>query len=161
MSQIEFTVPGVPVGKGRPRATAESGKARMYTPAKTARYESTAALFASHAMSGRPPFTGPMCVFMDIVLPVPESWSKRRQAAALAGQEWPTKKPDMDNVVKGIFDALNGIVWKDDVQVVALNVGKVYGPTPGVAVRVRPILPPAPAYTLESLAENAAQMETA
>lgn len=147
---IEFTVPGVPVGKGRPRAARTPHGISMRTPAKTARYESTAALFAAQAMTGRPPFSGPMCVFMDIVLPVPTSWSKKRQTAALAGQEWPTKKPDMDNVVKGIFDALNGIVWQDDVQVVALNVGKVYGPTPGVAVRIRPILPPAPTYRLET-----------
>lgn len=161
MSQIEFTVPGIPIGKGRPRATTVKGKARMYTPARTANYEGTVALFAAQAMTGRQPFSGPMCVFMDVVLPIPASWSKKRQAAALAGQEWPTKKPDMDNVVKGIFDAMNGIVWNDDVQVVALNVGKVYGPTPGVAVRVRPIMPPAPTYTLESLAEKAAQMEAA
>src|SRR5690606_4540484 len=108
-------------------------------------------LFASQAMIGRPPFSGPMCVFMDIVLPIPASWSKKRQAAAMAGQEWPTKKPDMDNVIKGVFDALTGIVWTDDVQVVALNVGKAYGPTPGVAVRVRPIPPPAPVYSLDVL----------
>lgn len=140
MTQIEFTIPGIPVGKGRPRAAKRGKHVTLYTPAKTVTYENTAALFASQAMTGRPPFSGPMCVFMDIMLPIPGSWSKKRQEAARTGKEWPTKKPDMDNVIKGIFDAMNGIVWADDVQVVALNVGKMYSDSPGVVVRIRPIL---------------------
>lgn len=38
----------------------------------------------------------------------------------------PTKKPDMDNVVKIVLDALNGFAWHDDAQVVDLSVMKVY-----------------------------------
>lgn len=80
---------------------------------------------------------------MTMVLPVPKSWSKRKQADALAGQLMPTTKPDLDNCVKAIFDAVNGIVWTDDVQVVGLRVRKVYGATPGVQVIVSPYVPQA------------------
>lgn len=138
---VQFFVPGKPQGKGRPRAVARGKFVRMYTPAKTATYESTVALAASQAMAGREPFTGPVEALMTMVLPVPSSWSRRKQADATAGLVVPTTKPDMDNVVKAVFDAVNGIVWTDDVQVVGLRVRKVYGATPGVQVIVSPYVP--------------------
>lgn len=138
MSIVRFTVPGKPVGKGRPRAAKRGKHITLYTPQTTVTYESTVALAASQAMTGRPLIEGPAEVLMTMVLPVPASWSKRKQADALAGQLMPTTKPDMDNVVKAIFDAVNGIVWTDDVQVVGLRVRKVYGATPGVQVTVSP-----------------------
>lgn len=135
---VRFVVPGNPVGKGRPRAAKRGKNIVLYTPEKTASYESTVALAASQAMAGRPLITGPAEVLMTMVVSVPKSWSKRKQADALAGQTMPTTKPDMDNVLKAIFDAINGIVWNDDVQVVGLRARKVYGATPGVHVTVSP-----------------------
>jgi len=137
---IKFSVPGAPVGKGRPKVSSSGGKfARMYTPEKTASYETLVALAAQQAMEGRPLLSGPVNVRMAILLPVPASWSKRKQAAALAGLVYPTKKPDADNVVKAIFDGINGVVWNDDVQVCGLNMTKRYACTPGVEVLVSPI----------------------
>lgn len=141
INTVRFVVPGKPVGKGRPRAAKRGAHITLYTPKTTATYESTVALAASHAMAGRPPITGPAEVLMTLVLPVPKSWSKRKQADALAGQLMPTTKPDMDNVVKAVFDAVNGIVWTDDVQVVGLRVRKTYGATPCVQVTVSPYVP--------------------
>ena len=137
---ITFIVPGKPVGKGRPRAAARGKHITLYTPQKTATYESTVALAADQAMAGKPLITGPVETLMTIVLPVPASWPKRKQADALAGVVMPTSKPDMDNVVKAIFDAINGIVWTDDVQVVGLRVRKVYGAIPRVQVTVSPYI---------------------
>ena len=57
--------------------------------------------------------------------------------AALAGEIFPTSKPDVDNVIKGIFDAMNEIVWRDDKQVVDLTVKKRYAETPMARVMVR------------------------
>ena len=140
MIVISFTVPGTPVGKGRPRVTTRGGKfAQMYTPAKTANYESLIALAAQQAMAGRALITGPADVEMTMLLPVPVSWSKKKQAAALSGQVYPTKKPDADNVVKAIFDGINGVVWVDDVQACDLVVRKRYAATPGVQVVVKEI----------------------
>lgn len=133
---IEFTIPGIPVGKGRPRAARRGKHITMYTPAKTVSYESTVALFASQAMGARSPLNGPVSADLIISLPVPASWSKKRTQAALSGLEHPAKKPDADNVIKGIFDGMNGIVWVDDVQVVALTAIKQYAQVPGVQVRI-------------------------
>jgi Holliday junction resolvase RusA-like endonuclease len=55
---------------------------------------------------------------------------------ALAGEVLPTTKPDADNVVKAVFDGLNGVLWRDDVLVVDLRVRKRYAATPCVRVEV-------------------------
>lgn len=135
---IAFTIPGEPQGKGRPRVGKIGGHARMFTPAKTAAYEGLIAHAAQQAMAGGAPLDCPCAVQVSITLSVPASWSKRKQAAALLGEVLPTKKPDTDNVVKAVFDGMNGVVWRDDVQAVDLAVKKRYGATPGVFVRVSP-----------------------
>lgn len=133
---VYFFVPGTPQGKGRPRAVARGKFVRMYTPQKTATYESTVALFASQAMAGQPLFEGPVAVSVSIEMPVPASWSKKKQSQAAAGTLFPTGKPDADNVLKALFDAMNGVVWVDDTQVVQIECRKRYGCKPGVFVSV-------------------------
>lgn len=133
---VGFLVPGKPVGKGRPRAAKQGKHITLYTPEKTVSYESTVALAASQAMAGKPLIDGPVSVIMQMVAPVPGSWSNRKKDHALDGIIMPITKPDMDNVVKAIFDAVNGVVWHDDTQVVDLQVRKRYGATPCVNVIV-------------------------
>ena len=136
-THVEFKVPGEPQGKGRPRATTINGMARLYTPKKTASYEGLIAHAAALAMAGRPPLSEPVRLDIDIVCTVPASWSGKKRRQALAGAIRPAKKPDADNVVKAVCDGLNGVVWVDDVQAVEGGWRKVYGPTPGVSVRVQ------------------------
>ena len=135
---ISFTVPGQPVGKGRPKVASRGGKfAQLYTPEKTANYEGLVALAGRTAMDGRDLIAGPVSVSLDIRLAIPASWSKKKQAAALTGLVAATKKPDTDNTVKAVFDGMNGVVWVDDVQAVELTARKRYAATPGVEVTVR------------------------
>jgi Holliday junction resolvase RusA-like endonuclease len=133
---ITFTIPGNPVGKGRPRVSRRGGFARMYTPEKTASYESLVAMAGHIAMGDMHVWLCACAVTLDIRVPVPASWSQKKRAAALAGLVHPTTKPDIDNVEKAVFDGLNGVVWKDDVQVVSVTKRKRYGDRPGVEVRV-------------------------
>ena len=135
---IAFEIPGPPIGKGRPRAFRMGNSVRMHTPEKTASYESLVKLAARMAMKSAAPMALPVALSLIVLHPIPKSWSKRRQEAALAGTERPTTKPDADNVAKVIADACNGIVWVDDAQVVELSVSKRYSSTPGVMVEVRP-----------------------
>lgn len=133
---LTFTIPGQPQGKGRPRIGKVGQHARMFTPAKTVAYEGLVAHAAQQAMAGRPLLEGPLCVGLNLDCQVPASWSQRKQRDALAGAIRPTSKPDIDNVVKAIFDGLNGVAWRDDVQVVFLVVTKRYAEVPGVRVEV-------------------------
>jgi Holliday junction resolvase RusA-like endonuclease len=130
MSRIDFTVPGEPQGKGRPRVGRVGGHARMFTPEKTAAYEGLI------AMAGRPLMTGGVLLTLRIFRSIPASWSKKKRAAALAGRVHATTKPDIDNVEKAVADGLNGVVWVDDVQVVAVEKWKLYAETPCVVVQI-------------------------
>ncbi|WP_230964091.1 RusA family crossover junction endodeoxyribonuclease, partial [Pseudomonas aeruginosa] len=87
---VMFTVPGEPVGKGRPRIGRVGAQARMFTPAKTANYEGLIAHSGQQAMAGRALFEGPVLVELDIALSIPQSMSKKRKALALSGQLHPT-----------------------------------------------------------------------
>ncbi len=136
---IAFVVPGKAVGKGRPRATRVGAKAvRLYTPPKTAAYEETVAFSAAHAMAGFAMFDGPVTVQLDVECEPPKSWSKKAKTEALAGLRRPTAKPDIDNTIKAIFDAINGVVWVDDSQVVAITAIKRYAEADAVFVMVTP-----------------------
>lgn len=134
---VIFTIPGEPVAKARARATMVAGRARMYTPAKTEKFEARVALFAQRAMGSRPPLDGAVALTVVALFPVSESWPKKRKAAALEGRELHTKKPDLDNVIKAVKDGMNGIVWRDDCQVAILReCRKGYDALPRVHVMV-------------------------
>jgi Holliday junction resolvase RusA-like endonuclease len=139
---ITFTVPGQPQGKGRAKIVKIGGFSRMATPAKTVAYEGLVAHAAQQAMRGAPPIeTACACnVFIDCQ--VPASWSQKKQRMALAGEVLPTTKPDIDNVVKAVFDGLNGVLWRDDVLVVDVRIRKRYSATPCVRVEVWPVAEP-------------------
>ena len=135
--KIEFFVPGTPVGKGRPRAARRGAGLVMFTPGKTADYEALVAATAGNAMRAHQLLDGPLEAVLDVRFPVPVSWSKARRARALAGAEWHTSKPDADNVAKAILDACNGVVFRDDSQIVMLTATKEFSETPGVRVVIR------------------------
>jgi Holliday junction resolvase RusA-like endonuclease len=122
---IEFTVPGKPIGKGRPRATIRGGHAAMYTPAKTASYENKMALFCQQAMIEQGVKAYPYGVALSVVIhatfEIPKSWSKGKKEAAF----FHTSKPDADNLIK-CLDALNGIAWHDDSQIATVTCYKRY-----------------------------------
>lgn len=136
VSRICFTVPGAPVGKGRPKFARRGAFVTAYTPEKTASYENLVKVKAQEAMTGRSMIDGPVSVQILLFVLPPASWSQKKQRQALAGEILPTSKPDVDNVVKGIFDACNEIVWKDDKQACDLIVRKRYAETPGAVVEV-------------------------
>jgi Holliday junction resolvase RusA-like endonuclease len=79
----------------------------------------------------------PVGVYLYIRLPIPQSYSKKRKEACLSGQEKPIKKPDIDNLAKSILDGINGVIWKDDSQIVSLHITKVYASGTGVDVLVK------------------------
>jgi Holliday junction resolvase RusA-like endonuclease len=137
---VTFTVEGPPVGKQRPRFRRFGNFVSTYTDAKTKSYETLVKESAIKAMNGRPPIEGPVKLDLIIRLPVPKSYPKKRSEACLNGSEWPTKKPDWDNVAKSVADAINDIVFLDDTQIVIARVVKIYAADAGVDVKVSEVL---------------------
>jgi Holliday junction resolvase RusA-like endonuclease len=136
---VTFEVPGDPHGKGRPKFARRGNFVQTYTDAKTVSYEDLVRFHANLAMIDLAPIEGPVAVYIYIKLAVPKSYSKKRTEACLSGLERPTKKPDWDNVAKSICDAMNGIVYQDDTQIVDAYVTKVYAANSGVDVGVKQI----------------------
>lgn len=129
-------IPGQPVGKQRPRVLRTG---RAYTPAKTVNYEAHIRECAKDAGLPVEPLDGPLALHLDIALTIPKSWSKRKRESAAQGGIVPTGKPDIDNIAKCLGDALNGVLWADDAQIVSLSATKRYGIAPGVSMRVERI----------------------
>lgn len=123
---ISFIVPGAPVGKGRPRFAKRGNFVSTYTPEKTASYENLVKVLALQAMKGTQPLPYPVRVAIDVAICPPVSWSKKKRAQALIQLIQPTGKPDIDNVAKGILDAMNGVAYIDDKQVISLTIRKFY-----------------------------------
>lgn len=121
---LTFTIPGRIGGKGRPRGFIRGGKVAMFTPKQTVSDEGTVRHFASQEMRRRKLalLIGPLSLIITVLHRTPASWSKKRAAAA----RWITGKPDVDNTVKLIADALNGITWSDDAQIALLTMQRLY-----------------------------------
>ena len=128
-----FEVPGEPVGKARPRFTRQG---HAYTPKKTSDYEREVRNSFKIAYPEHEPLAGPVSLEVYAFFGVPESWSKARKEAALTGKLLPAKRPDWDNCGKVISDALNGLAFLDDAQIVDASVQKRYASRPRVEVSI-------------------------
>jgi len=82
-------------------------------------------------------WSGPLVLEFTAALPLGKSDSKKVREAKLSGEMLPEKKPDIDNIAKCFLDAMNGIVYLDDKQVVSLHITKEYAETPAVDVMVK------------------------
>jgi Holliday junction resolvase RusA-like endonuclease len=134
---VTFMVEGTPVPKGRPRFARRGKFVSTYSPKTTVDYETKVSESAKLAMGASEPLETPVGAYIYITLPVPASYSKKRTQACLSGQERPTKKSDIDNYCKAIFDGMNGIVFVDDSLVVSLYATKVYGTIGMVEVMIK------------------------
>ena len=141
MQKLKFEVPGSPIGQGRPKFSTINGHAKAYDPEKSRNYKAYVKLLATQAMKeqGFTMIDGPCCLDIMAFFEVPKSKSKKFKERALLGLERPTKKPDIDNIVKALQDALNGLAYKDDSSIVYLSVAKCYSEIPRVEVILREI----------------------
>lgn len=136
---VTITLAGAPQGKGRARAFLRAGHIAHYTPEKTRSYEGMIRTAAMDAMGNRLPFDQPVEFVMRAIFPVPTSWSGAKRDKALTGAIKPGKKPDLDNIAKAWWDALNGVAYRDDSLIVKATFEKRYGPQALVVATVRAI----------------------
>lgn len=118
---IKIIIPGVPVPKARPRVTRGGF---TYTPKKTRDYEQL--VKDIYSLKGEYLGESAIVAEIDLYFPIPKSYLKKRRQAILNGEEKYIKKPDLDNCIKSILDALNGIAYKDDSQIIEIRVRKSY-----------------------------------
>lgn len=135
---VEFTIPGEPIPQGRPRAGRNRGKIVMYDPKESKDYKRYVSIIArQHAPKTL--LEGALSVRMKIYRQIPKSTTKKDRALIFEGVKRPVSKPDTDNYVKSVLDACNGILFKDDSQIVDLYASKFYSEQPRVEIRLQEI----------------------
>ena len=129
---IAFTVPGKPQGKARPRFNRKCKK--PYTPKRTSEYEELVKASYLQSSCKRVKLTGEIKARINAYFPIPKSETKERRLKMLGGWIKPTVKPDADNIIKAVLDALNGYAYKDDAAVVSVTATKEYSEYPRVDI---------------------------
>lgn len=148
---LTIIIPGEPVAKGRGRVGINpgTGRAQVFTPAKTRQAEGEIKFFAQQAMRGQGLMTGPLEVsviaYRSKGMPgkadaKPGTKGAQQWADAQAGRIVPQTKPDLDNTIK-VLDALNGVVWLDDAAIVRIVAEKRYSDRPRLEIRISPFVP--------------------
>ena len=144
MKTVSFMVPGEPVAKGRPRFSVRKSKdggayVSVRTPDKTVIYENQVKLEYRDQTGGfKFPDDAMLEIEIEAYFSIPKSASKKKRAAMLTGDIRPTKRPDADNVLK-CMDALNGIAFRDDSQIVRATIDKYYDAAPRMIVTISEI----------------------
>ena len=132
IKKIEFTVEGEPRGKERPRF---GNSRQVYTPDKTTFYENQIKI-AYYEQCGNVKFTeeSQLELFVKAYYKIPKNTSKKKKQTMLSGEIRPTKKPDGDNILKAVADALNGVCYKDDKCLIKMSIEKFYSDVPRIEV---------------------------
>lgn len=139
MNALQFRINLPPAGQGRAKATTRGKFASVYK-AKNDRVREAKLLELAKVHAPEVPFDEPLLLGVKAVLPIPQSKPKYWKAEALDGVRFPTTKPDLDNIVKLVKDALNGVFWTDDKIIVGYLgfpfMAKVYGEVPHYLITI-------------------------
>lgn len=130
----EFEVPGKITGKARPRVNTITGRA--YTPENTKDYEMLIKQYFKVKYPRYETLEGRIKVKIIAYFAIPKSTSKNQREKMLKNDISPTKKPDIDNIIKIILDALNKMAFKDDSQITKLDIEKVYSEEEKIYVKI-------------------------
>ena len=131
-----FEIPGKPRGKQRTIPNPNGG--RPFTPEQTIEYEKLVRLMFRSANPGVKPYAKgvPVRITIKAMFKTPKSASERQRKLMIADELRPTKKPDADNIEKIIWDALKGVAWEDDAQIVESHCAKYWSSEDYVTVMI-------------------------
>jgi len=140
MRRISFEIPGEPVGKGRPRFVTKGRGGKplpfpmVYTPVKTKEYEAKVITCFLEIAKKRLLIEGAVSLSIYAHYGIAKSGTKAIKELKESQKKPVLKKPDADNVMKIIKDALNNVAYKDDAQVTEAAIEKKWSYDPHVSV---------------------------
>lgn len=136
MKEIKFTIDGPVQAQQRPRFARKGRHVHTYDAKESRTYK-------AHVQKCAAPYAPEQLIdsaielHIDIYHKLQKTGSKQLKADKLAHRIRPTVKPDLDNLAKGIKDALTGMMWKDDALIVDLVVRKFYAVEPYAVVTIK------------------------
>lgn len=136
--QLFFDFDIEPVPQLRPRVSSRGGYVQVYDPPKVKNFKNLLRSLAVNQYS-RPPMLGPLSVSLTFYRPVQKSISQSERERRLSNRSKPVVKPDIDNYAKATLDALTGVLWHDDSQIVKITGEKRYGEYPRIEVEVKKV----------------------
>lgn len=141
--QYRINYDGHVQGQQRPRhrmIVRKDGRvfSQTYEDARSRDFKAVLHLMAQEKLTenGGQRLSGAVGLNLSIRIEVPKSFSKSKRELALNHGIFPTRKPDLDNVLKAVMDALNGVLYEDDKQVCSVRVTKYYAEREGLTVSV-------------------------
>ena len=131
--KVSFTIPMKPTGKGRPRLV---GRRAVYTPAKTKAYENFIKGCYWEQCDGYNFKDAFITLDVKAYMPILSTFRKAEKEAARNNEIKPTSKPDADNILKAILDALNELAYDDDRYIYKVNIERIYSDNPRTEVTI-------------------------
>ncbi len=134
---VRLTVEGTPVAQKRHRHTSVGKFVRTYDPSSKDKSDFLALCFNQIPKKLGlmiENWEGSLRLDLKFIMPIPKSYSKKKKLSLLNADH--LKKPDIDNMIKFVMDALNKIFWKDDSQVSCLYATKIYGSKPRTEITI-------------------------
>lgn len=122
-----ITIPGTPIAKKRPRFARRGNFVTTYNTQET---EESRVLWEIKQQHSGEPSTSPIALNVAFLMPIPKSTSNKKAKQMLSGEIAHVKKPDLSNCLKFIEDVCNGILWKDDSQLMSVMAEKYYSDSP-------------------------------
>ena len=127
---MEIVVYGEPVPQGRPKFVRIGNHVHTYDPEKSRSYKQLVRFWVTQHLKkieGFKPFENALCVDLTFYVGIPTSWSQKKRIQAINGQIRPiTRSGDLDNLIKAILDANNGLLWVDDCIITDISARKLY-----------------------------------
>lgn len=141
MNDIQtFTVMGEPRGKQRAKTYRKGNFTRTVTPEQTVIYENLIAMeYRRQCRDFRFEDKSMLAITIEAHFSIPKSTSKKNRALMIERVQRPVKKPDGDNIIKVVCDALNGIAYHDDAQIVDMIIRKYYAESPKLVISLRKV----------------------
>lgn len=125
MTKIVVSIPAEPIAQGRPRLSSRGGFARAYDPPKSRTWKAFVADYAAKAMEDAgitELLEGPLLIRIRFGFPLPKSQHRKRSPVP---RQWHMKRPDLDNLYKGVIDACEGVIYHRDSEIVKVVMDKV------------------------------------
>ncbi len=140
--EISFAVPGVPVPRNSQKVSTKSGRVVQYLPKRVREHKARVEAYATLAMhtARLQPVSGLVALEAVFVFPAPLAGISRAEWARIEAGElltYPKIRCDLDNALKLIGDALQGIVFVNDKQIVDVHLSKRIGKEPRTEITVR------------------------
>ena len=136
---IDVTIYGEPIPQARPRFA----NGHAYESARSRNYKTLARFWMTQKLKQETawkPLESALTVDITFYMSIPSSWSKKRKEEALNGVIRPTtRNGDIDNLIKAILDAGNGLLWVDDTFITDITAHKRYGGRPRTEITVKEV----------------------